>query len=87
MNPKIGRYTPEGAVYPSEMITGKPYSRSETDPAPTIVHDFAEGYFAIGDLFPPREFDVNAALAALRAEITPAPVVSSKRATSTIEEA
>ena len=39
--------------------------------------------------FPPRDFDVEAALAALCAELTPAPapVERNKRATSTLEEA
>ena len=72
-NPKIGKSTPEGVVYPSETITGKPYARAELDPAPTIVHEFADGYFAVGDMFPPAGFDVDAALAALRAEVAPAP--------------
>lgn len=78
-NPKIGRYTPEGTQYPSETITGKPYARSEYDPPPAIVHDFAEGYFAVGDVFPPRDFDVNAALAGLRAEIAPPPLSPSRK--------
>lgn len=87
MNPKLGKSTPEGVVYPSQMITGKPYARAELDPAPTIVHEFADGYFAVGDMFPPADFDVEAELAKLRAEVAPAPPPVSKRAVSSIEEA
>lgn len=78
-NPKIGRFTPEGTVYPCETITGKPYSRSEYDPPPAIVHEFGGGFFAVGDVFPPRAFDVEAALASLRAEVAPPPMSPSRR--------
>lgn len=73
MNPKIGKYTPQGTVYPSETITGKPFARAEREAPPAIVHELAEGYFAVGDVFPPRGFDVEAALSALRAELVPTP--------------
>lgn len=79
MNPKIGTYAPEGAIYPTETISGKPYSRSEYDPPPTIVHGLLDGHFAIGEIWLPRDFDVNAAVAALNAELRPAsrkPVVT-----------
>jgi hypothetical protein len=69
MNPKIGTYAPEGAIYPSETISGKPYSRTEYDPPPTIVHGLLDGHFALGEIWLPRDFDVNAAVAALNAEL------------------
>lgn len=88
-NPKIGQYTPEGTIYPSETLAGSPYSRGELDPPPPIVHGLLPGYFAVGDIFPPRDFDVEAEIGKLCAELTPAPapVERNKRATSTLEEA
>lgn len=67
MNPKIGTYAASGAVYPTETITGKPY---QYDTPPAIVHDLLNGHFAIGDVFPPRDFDVEAALMALNDELS-----------------
>lgn len=87
MNPKIGQHTPEGTVYPSETITGKPYARGEIDPPPLVVHQLDDTHFAIGDPFAPVGFDVDAALAALRAELAPAVTPATKRVTSTIVEA
>lgn len=68
-NPKLGRYTPEGMIYPTETITGKPYARGEYDPPPAIIHNIGEHWFAVGDVFPPRDFNVEVALDVLRAEI------------------
>jgi hypothetical protein len=81
-NPKIGKL--EENQYPSQLITGKPYQRSETDPPPTIVHDLGEGYVAIGDMFPPAGFDIEAALDVLKAEL--APKASGKKATEKASE-
>ena len=68
-NPKIGKLVP--GEYPTQMITGKSYARGESDPPPLIVHDLLDGYVAIGDMFPPRDFDVEAALTELKAELAP----------------
>lgn len=68
-NPKIGTYTPEGTIYPTETITGKPYARGEFDPPPAIVHGIGEYHFAIGDPFAPRDFDVEVELDLLRAAL------------------
>lgn len=75
-NPKLGRYTPEGTVYPTETITGKPYARGEYDPPPAIVHNIGEHWFSVGDVFPPQDFDLDAALEALKAAVKPSPVKS-----------
>lgn len=72
MNPKIGSYTPEGTVYPTETITGKPYARGETDPPPAIVHGVGEQHFAVGEVFLPPDFNVEAALDELKAALKPA---------------
>ena len=76
-NPKIGKL--EAGEYPTQLITGKAYERGETDPPPLIVHDLGNGYVALGDMFPPRDFDVAAALDALKAEVTPKAVSVSKK--------
>lgn len=68
-HPKIGRYTPEGTLYPTETITGKPYARGEFDPPPAIVHMLQDGYFVIGEVFLPRGFDVEVELDLLRSVI------------------
>lgn len=73
MNPKIGTYSAEGVLYPSETISGKSYTRGELDPPPAIVHEFAPGYFAVGDVFPPAGFDLEAALKTLASEVAPPP--------------
>lgn len=83
-NPKIGRYTSQGTVYPSETLSGKPYSRAETDPPPAIVHGLTESVFAVGDVFPPPGFDTEAELVKLKALLAPAP---SKRVSDTSEKA
>lgn len=75
MNPKIGTYTSQGTEYPTETITGKPFVQGDYDPPPAIVHGLLEGHFAIGDVFPPPGFDVNAEIAKLNAEIAPKRVV------------
>lgn len=78
MNPKIGTFNGEGAItYPTETLAGAPYSRGQFDPAPAIMHGLPGGHFAVGDVFPPKGFDVEAALAALKKELT-APTKSAK---------
>lgn len=69
-NPKIGSVNPvTGEIaYPTETLLGKPYAREFNDPAPAVVHNLPNGQFVIGEVFYPRDFDVNAALAALRGE-------------------
>lgn len=69
MNPKIGTYAPEGAVFPTQTISGKPFQRSEYDAMPPVIHDLLDGHFAVGEVFPPRDFDVEAALQELNAEL------------------
>lgn len=73
-HPKIGKYLPEGTVYPTETITGKPYARGEFDPPPPIVHEFAVGYFAVGEVWIPRGFSVEAELEKLKAVVKPSAV-------------
>lgn len=83
-NPKIGRYTPQGTVYPSETLSGKPYARSEHDPPPAIVHDLAGGAFVVGDVFPPPGFDAEAELNKLKTLLAPTP---SRRVSEASEKA
>lgn len=77
-NPKIGKYTRQGTEYPTETLSGKPYSRAETDPPPAIVHHLTDSAFAVGDVFAAPGFDVDAALAKLRAELAAAERVQRK---------
>ena len=82
MNPKIGKLNP--GVYPSETITGKPYQKTEYDPPPAIVHTLVDDYVAIGDPFPPRDFDAEATVNALKVELAPKSAVASvKKSTPT----
>jgi hypothetical protein len=85
-NPKVGKYTPEGTVYPSQSLSGKPYARSEYDPPPAILHDLGGGAFAVGDVFPPPGFDAEAELNRLKALVAPAPT-SSRRVSEAGEKA
>ncbi len=87
MNAKIGTIQPDGSVvWPSETLAGAPFERGDFDKPPAIQHTLdAVGHFCIGDVWPPRGFDVNAALDALKAELTPAP--SSKKAEKADAEA
>lgn len=70
MNPKIGTYAPEGTIFPTQTITGKPFQRSEYDAMPPVIHDLIGGHFAVGEVFLPRDFDVEAALQELNAELS-----------------
>lgn len=68
-NPKIGKLN--AGEYPSQTITGKPYSRDEKDPPPTIVYGLVDDWVAVGDIFAPAGFDVQAELDKLMVEVAP----------------
>lgn len=75
MNHKIGHYNDDGTLtYPSKTLAGADFERGEFDPPPAHLHNLGGKFFAIGDVWPPKGFDVNAELDKLRAELTP-PVV------------
>lgn len=71
MNPKIGTINRDGTTtYPAETLAGAPFERGEYDPHPPIVHYLgADGHFCIGDVWPPRGFNVEEALQKLKAEV------------------
>lgn len=69
-NPKLGTINNDGSTtWPTVTLAGAPFEHGQYDPPPAIVHTLPGGYLAVGDVWPPRDFDVEAALATLKAEV------------------
>ena len=70
MNPKIGIRNANGTIksYPSQSLSGRPlsFTGGPKQTPPAIVHNLSATEFAIGDVTPPKGFDVQAAVDALR---------------------
>lgn len=71
MNPKIGIMHDNGTyTWPTETLAGASFAHGDFDPPPAMLHTLdAEGRFAVGDVWPPRGFDVQGALDKLKAEL------------------
>lgn len=65
---RVGHIVNSVPHYPRKTISGRAYDQA------TQVHMISNTEFVVLDIFPPRDFDVAAALKSLK----PAPVVESK---------
>lgn len=78
-DPRIGTVSEkQGISYPTQTVSGRPI----TDTNGLPMHNIGGGMFVMFDIFPQVGFDLDSALAEIKASVSPTPVakVSSKPA-------
>lgn len=80
-NPKIGTIDDAGnPQFPSQSLSGQALDMDDRTTLTGHIHMLTSTTFCIGDVFPVKGFDVQAAIDALKAEVAPqaAPVADAQ---------